>query len=144
MAQADSKGQVKVGGQTVTVQSGNAVAKPVVVDPVQPALPQALTEEEKKRRDRRPQLTKVQAIATGYYNDARRRVGDVFHINHPDDFSERWMQRVDADTPEKITTGQQELSKANQEQLAARRGGAAVGTVGGPGPTGAGNPLGVE
>jgi hypothetical protein len=56
----------------------------------------------------------------GYYNHIRRREGDVFTLEHAVDFSPRWMARVDAAVPEKVTTGAQELRRLHDEELAGR------------------------
>lgn len=56
---------------------------------------------------------KVRAIATGYYDHARRRVGDVFVIADQNAFSEKWMEYVDAQTPERVSTAQQALGEAH-------------------------------
>lgn len=41
---------------------------------------------------------KVQAIELGYYDHKRRREGDVFVIACEEDFSQRWMRKVDPRT----------------------------------------------
>ena len=46
---------------------------------------------------------RVQATEMGYYDFARRRVGDVFTIE-ASDFSPRWMERVPDETPVQVTT----------------------------------------
>jgi hypothetical protein len=77
---------------------------------------------------------KVRATAMGYYDTARRRIGDVFTLSDPVDFAPSWMAHAAATTPERITTGQQELRQHHDEEIAARRGDAPA--------TGRGNPLG--
>lgn len=91
---------------------------------------------------------KVRATKDGYYDDKYRRVGDVFTIDgtpradmqaqadeakateedtaKPAAFSDKWMEPVDAGTPEKITSSGEALRKAHDETLAGR----------GAGPTG--------
>lgn|SRR5215510_13744708 len=69
---------------------------------------------------------KVRAIEIGYYDHARRRPGDVFLIAKPEDFSERWMEYVDADTPERISTANQEIRRKNVETAVARMPGAVM------------------
>lgn len=64
---------------------------------------------------------KVRALALGYYDHIRRRIGDVFVLASARDFSDRWMEQVDASTPERITTGVEELRKQHDEIIAARR-----------------------
>jgi hypothetical protein len=51
----------------------------------------------------KPQPFKVRATQVGFYDNARRRVGDVFIIQSVQEFSTRWMQRVPDSTPERIT-----------------------------------------
>jgi hypothetical protein len=46
---------------------------------------------------------KVRAKKLGFYNLARRRPGDVFTLRDPKHFSERWMERVTRETPERLT-----------------------------------------
>lgn len=55
---------------------------------------------------------KVRATRLGYYDDQRRRVGDVFLIRKWKEFSETWMETVDGRTPERTTTSQQALHRA--------------------------------
>ena len=52
---------------------------------------------------------KVRATAVCYYDDKRRRIGDVFTLLDPKHFSETYMERVDPATPDHITTGQEVL-----------------------------------
>lgn len=85
-----------------------------------------------------PRTRKVRALKLGYYDDKRRRTGDVFLIREPyqgeventlgeveqteiDEFSDKWMEDVDANTPERITTGRQALKEQHDAELAARR-----------------------
>ena len=42
---------------------------------------------------------KVQAIQLGYYDNRRRRVGEVFSIKDEVEFSSKWMKKVDEDKP---------------------------------------------
>lgn len=67
---------------------------------------------------------KVRAIDKGYYDHGIRREGDVFLIADPKDFSEKWMEYVDAATPERISTAQQEIRRKNVETAASRMPGA--------------------
>lgn len=60
---------------------------------------------------------KVRALQVGYYEHIRRRVGDVFSIERPQDFSAVWMQEVGASTPERITTGTQALRQMHDETM---------------------------
>ena len=80
------------------------------------------------------QTIKVRATKMGYYDDKRRRTGDVFLIRAPyageddagipitiNEFSKKWMERVAGDTPERITTGNEELRRQHDEILATKR-----------------------
>lgn len=62
---------------------------------------------------------KVRATTMGYYGHIRRREGDVLKVREGD-FSSRWMERVDPHTPEKITTGKEELRRQHDEIIASR------------------------
>jgi hypothetical protein len=84
---------------------------------------------------------KVQATQTGYYDHIRRRPGDVFLIDGerleadvlgPDGktvtrkkgevaaFSSRWMEKVDASTPESVSTANDAIRQQHDELLASR------------------------
>lgn len=98
---------------------------------------------------------KVRATRVGYYDEKLRRVDDVFVVTDRrndqgelvmDDkgqplTAERllgsWMERVDPETPEQITSHNEVLRQQHDEIMAAKtqRGGSDK-------PTGAGNPLG--
>lgn len=94
-----------------------------------------------------PKTIKVRALKLGYYDDKRRRVGDVFLIRAPyktvavdqetgkavedektgkakvitvDEFSRRWMEKVPKSTPERTTTGKEELRRKHDEILGSR------------------------
>ena len=86
---------------------------------------------------------KVRATRVGYYEHIRRRLGDVFTpiprevtlcnvdagkplldekgkpkmrlLTPEDQFSHIWMERVDADEPEKITPAPEALAQAQKE-----------------------------
>lgn len=65
---------------------------------------------------------KVRATTVCYYDHKRRREGDVFVIDEKD-FSKRGAhERVDARTPESITTGAEDLKRQHDELLAAKSG----------------------
>lgn len=102
---------------------------------------------------------RVRATQTGYYDDARRRPGDVFDL-HPrtgmftvleedengkplltdsippsrvtreeertlsaeEQFSKKWMEKVDKHTPTRTTTGNQVIKQQHDEILATRQG----------------------
>lgn len=63
---------------------------------------------------------KVRALAMGYYDHARRRVGDVFMCKESE-FSERWMEPVDAHTPERLTSAPQALKQEHDRILGERQ-----------------------
>jgi hypothetical protein len=93
---------------------------------------------------------RVMATAIGYYDHTRRRIGDVFNISakrypavyprlyadggkpHPEagephpkagdliDFSDRWMQLVNAATPERVTTANQAIRQHHDELIKLR------------------------
>lgn len=65
---------------------------------------------------------KVRALAMGFYNNKRRREGDVFVIE-AQHFTQRWMEPVDASTPPSTTTGLQHLKRQHDERLAQTQGG---------------------
>jgi hypothetical protein len=54
---------------------------------------------------------KVMALQMGYYDHARRRVGDVFAIQSAQEFSARWMRKVPLDTEERFTGSQAALDR---------------------------------
>src|SRR5262245_52357149 len=74
---------------------------------------------------------KVEALETGYYDHARRRVGDVFYIDasgpvHPEGhrdagmpkcFSSRWMKLADPDAALKVTGPNEALRKQHDDIL---------------------------
>ena len=90
--------------------------------------------------DPRPrQSIKVRAKKDGYYDDKRRRIGDVFRVRPPyehnvanadepervvtvNEFSKKWMVRVSKGTPERITTGKTVLQQHHDAEMKARRG----------------------
>lgn len=57
---------------------------------------------------------RVQASDMGYYDDIIRRVGDVFDIRNEKEFSKKWMVRVPASTPERITGSNEALERARK------------------------------
>jgi hypothetical protein len=65
----------------------------------------------------KPHPIKVRALEMGYYDHARRRVGDVFLIADERAFSAKWMERVDVRTPEKMTTAGQALKQEHDRIL---------------------------
>lgn len=87
-----------------------------------PKPPAPLEPEAPTVRGARP--IKVRATRMGYYDHARRREGDVFHIATMHDFSANWMELVDPATPERVTTAKQALEQQHDEILAGRTPGA--------------------
>lgn len=63
---------------------------------------------------------KVQATKMGFYDHKRRRKGDVFSLKDPKHFTRKWMVKVDAATPLRVTTGREELKRQHDEILGAR------------------------
>lgn len=82
---------------------------------------------------------KVKATRTGFIYHLRRREGDVFTlkpikgfkrdengvakpivITPEQQFSSKWMERVDERVPERISTAQQEINKKHDEIMAER------------------------
>lgn len=70
---------------------------------------------------------KVRATQTGYIDLKRYRENNVFIVDEAA-FSEKWMERVSARTPESITTGKQELERRTHE-ISEERSGGAVGDL---------------
>lgn len=56
---------------------------------------------------------KVRATRTGFYNEVRRRPGDVFQLSNTSHFSKAWMEPVHNAAPERATTAQQALDLAH-------------------------------
>lgn len=44
---------------------------------------------------------RVRATALGFYGNQRRRIGDEFTIRSEKDFSEKWMEKIEARAPRK-------------------------------------------
>lgn len=61
---------------------------------------------------------RVRALEMGFYKNERRRAGDVFTLASEKDFSERWMQRVDGNTPLRSTTPNEAIAQQHDEILA--------------------------
>jgi hypothetical protein len=79
---------------------------------------------------------KVRATQPGYYDNVTRREGDVFMCANEQAFSSKWMERVSPRTPEKVTTGQEELNRKHDELLSDK--------LERKGATGGANPLGAD
>jgi hypothetical protein len=75
-------------------------------------------------------MVKVRATAIGFYDNRRVRLGDVFLIAEGD-YSPRWMEKVNANTPEQITGANAFLLQQSAEIAGDARG--ALPGVGGPG-----------
>lgn len=91
--------------------------------PTAPAAPSRSGHDPEREVKARPEHSgpvKVRATQLGYYDEIRRREGDVFIIRSLKDFSAKWMQRVNPGTPERITTGVEELRKKHDELLRER------------------------
>lgn len=65
-----------------------------------------------------PKPFKVRAIQLGYYDNVRRRVGNVFTIQSEQEFSERWMVRVPEHTPESVSGPNAAIRQAHDDILA--------------------------
>lgn len=80
----------------------------------------------------RPVPVRVQATKKGFYDLKRRRVGDVFTVPSLRHVSKNWMVVVPDGTPERITTGAQDLQQQHDEILGAtfNRAAATSGIVG--------------
>lgn len=91
---------------------------PDVVAPEAPTAPAT-------RRNRAPKGAtagvKVRATHVGYYGEARRRIGDVFRLARPEDFSPTWMELASAAETEHTTSGPSHLAAQNAEGIEAKR-----------------------
>ena len=85
---------------------------------------------------------KVKATMLGYYDDIRRRDGDVFFIRSMKDFSERWMVLAHPREQERITTGLEDLRKKHDEILRDRMPGGHAPMMTDSEPDAGNNPLG--
>lgn len=65
------------------------------------------------------QKVKVRATRMGYYDHVRRREGDVFAytLGPKEKALPSWVEPVDPRTPERVTTGVQELRQKHDEIL---------------------------
>lgn len=104
----------------------NPVKAPVATAPEAPAAPAPVQVGPRR----------VRATRLGYYDNKRRREGNVFTIQSSQEFSDAWMEYVDKRTPESITTGQQQIDEARAEILGERFE-AKRGATGGENPLGA-------
>lgn len=69
---------------------------------------------------------KVRALKLGFYNNLRRREGDVFVLRDSNQFSQKWMVQVPNATPNRVTTGNQDLKRQHDETIGATFGKANV------------------
>lgn len=95
---------------------------------------------------------KVRATRLGYYNDERKRIGDVFTISGDrftsgkkvgklKEFSDVWMEHVDPNVPERTTTAQVALNRETHRVAQEKAGSHKPEDNGGTGPTGTGEVL---
>lgn len=81
---------------------------------------------------------RVRATRLGYYGEERKRIGDVFTIRGPKEFSDVWMQTVDGSTPERVTSSQEALNRETHRVAREKAGNDNVGPDSGDGT----NPIG--
>lgn len=68
---------------------------------------------EKQTERAKPLRVRVKDGRIGYYNSVRWRSGQVFELNSPKDFSEKWMEKVNPATRlDRPMSGKQALDKA--------------------------------
>jgi hypothetical protein len=60
---------------------------------------------------------RVRATKMGYFNEERKREGDVFVLPSSRYFSKKWMEIVPDRTPLRATTGKEELEKQHRDIL---------------------------
>lgn len=65
----------------------------------------------------------VKATNLGYYGLKRRKVGDVFEIEHEKDFSKKWMKKV-KDEPESAEDKRHAKEEAAEDKRHAKEGAA--------------------
>ena len=108
--------------KAAAIRAAKANARPIPHD--DPQARQAKVDEAM-----RPKKGSIRVMATkvGYYDDKRRRIGDVFTVSAERnekggyrEFSDKWMERVDEDTPERITTGNEDIRRQHDEILKAK------------------------
>lgn len=112
-----------------------------------PAAPRSAPKAAAPAAAKRKTYVKVRATQDGYYGNKFRRAGDVFSIeaataqdvanrvgatvkgdpNRLGYFSEKWMERVDDDAPERTSSSNEVLEKKRQESRRAQAGGLAPG-----------------
>lgn len=62
---------------------------------------------------------KVRAIRDGYYGEKYRRAGDVFTLERGDRLG-KWMEEVDPDTPERLTSHGEALQAQREDVMTQR------------------------
>lgn len=76
-------------------------------------------------------FAKVRALRMGYFDNERKRAGDVFYIHNAAEFSDGekggWMEYAGSSDPVKVTTGNQELRRQHAK-IVAEKAKAATGT----------------
>lgn len=82
--------------------------------------PQFMDPSTRTKPVRKADPIKVRATQMGYYDHVRRHVGDVFVVDLSA-FSHKWMERVDGDTPERVTTAKQAIQQQHDEILGGRQ-----------------------
>ena len=65
---------------------------------------------------------KVRAKSMGYYRDRRQKEGAVFFLKKAEDFSEKWMEKVDGEKeekkePKKPSRAKKPAPKADEEVI---------------------------
>jgi len=82
------------------------------------ALGQRQAEEREKARQTRG--IRVQATQVGYYDNLRRRIGDVFLLAEDEEFSAKWMQRVSDGAALRTTKPNEAIANQHDEVIAMR------------------------
>lgn len=65
-------------------------------------------------------VVKVRATRKGFYNHSMKRIGAIFPLEREDDFSDRWMERVDSGTPDQHIPKEKNYPD-HDEEMEARR-----------------------
>lgn len=87
----------------------------------QPALAQTVASATTTAPAKTGPPVRVQATAFGFYDNIRRRVGDVFMCERQA-FSTNWMELVAENVPERITTGTADLRRLHDDILREKAG----------------------
>lgn len=82
-----------------------------------PRDPRQLTEEEAPKRSTRIKVRAIGQGCVGYYDHVRRYADDVFYIADEQAFSAKWMERVGASVPERVTSSPEALKRQHDEIL---------------------------